>query len=1455
MGTTLRTVLRKPWIVAATVLLLAQLADISAQSTLVFYTLAGRPTRGSSDGAGGLAAFQNPSAIVVAPSGVTFIADTLNHTVRRLGSDGVVSTVAGIVGSPGSTNGIGAAARFSSPRAIAVDAVGIVYVADGNGVRRIAADGTVTTLTSRFSLAGHELRGLALDGTGNLFVAGTFAVWRIPTATGVPVVFAGVGSQASGLVDGVGGAARFNGLSGLTIDTSGTLFVTDTGNQRVRKITSDATVTTFAELPVSTTYGSGNYSIVVDAAGVLFVADAAAHQVLRVTQAGAVTVVAGLAGTSGSADGTGTAATFNGPQGIAITAAGTLYVADTGNSTIRAITSAGLVSTFAGVAGGAGNVEGLLNAARLNAPRGVAVSSAGTVYVADYNNCTIRAITPGGVTTTFAGAVAASQANACGSVNGTGPEAKFMFPSGVAVDSSGNVFVADTTNNVIRRITPAGVTTTFAGTFGTQGSDDGTGAAARFNVPQGLAINAQNTLYVADTGNHVIRAITSAGVVTTLAGTAGLTGSTEGTGGAARFLSPTGVAVDAAGTVYVADSGNHRIRKVTSAGVVTLLSGSSSGLTDSAGTTARFNSPQGVAVTAAGEVYVADTGNSAIRRVATDGVTSTVSATGVLAGYADGTAAGARFTSPYALAFDAAGNLYVSDSGNHAIRVGMVSAAAPAITTSPASVAVNEAGTATFTVAITGNLAPTIAWQVSSDAGTTWTTITNAAPYSGATTSTLTVTGVTRPLSGNRYRAVASNASGSATSTVATLSVNFVSTTPSAVRFGAVKAGSAGAITSVTGAQSVTVLFPGISSAWTATSNQSWAVVSNGTGNGNGQFTVTIANPDNVIAGSTSLTATITVTPSNSSLTAATVPVTLTINQTGATAQGPIGQVDSPAQNATAVVGAIALTGWVVDDVGIASVAVYRNCLPEELATLCQNGIVAGTPVVFVSNATFVVGARPDVEATFPAYAASNAAGWGLQVLTNMLPRTQGTYASHGGVGPVSLYVVATDVEGNRTLLGRNYTDPAPTPTTITMDNDNIASPFGTMDTPAAGATVSGSVSNFGWVLTPDANTSADSSDVLMPTNGSTIRVFVDGTAVGAATYNLCRGSVGTTVPSGLFCNDDIANIFGNASPQASLTTRTANVTRYRNLDAQRGAIGLYTLDTTGLTAGLHTLAWGVTDSAGRASGLGSRYMYVLNAAADQALRASHDPAAATRSRGLASDLDHLFRSTDPITGRTGFDLAAPFHTIQAGDDGVRTVSIPASGRLELHLGRADRGYLSANGSLRDLPAGSNLDAATGVFTWAPGLGFLGTYRLVFLNGPTQIPVDVVLQPEVASDGHSEIRLHVDTPTASQEVARTFQVAGWAFDPKAFTGSGIGAVHVWARRMDVPTVGASFVGEARLGVDRPDVGAAFGPGAARAGYALVATLEPGVYAVTVYAWNVRTSRWEDARTVAVTVRR
>lgn len=326
--------------------------------------------------------------------------------------------------------------------------------------------------------------------------------------------------------------------------------------------------------------------------------------------------VSTLAGSSsaGSQNGQGTASFFA-PFGAAIDSAGNIYVADVWNHRIRKITSTGLVSTFAG-SGFSGSQDGQATLATFNSPHGVAVDPTGIVYVADTSNNKIRIISTAGVVSTFAGN------GTQGSQNGQGSSATFWGPYGVALDSAGNVYVVDTGNHLIRKITPTGVVSTFAGS-GSAGSQNGQGTVATFNFPRGIATDSAGNVYVADWFNHNIRKITPTGLVSTLAGS-GSAGSQNGQGSAASFDGPRGVTVDSSGNVYVADTGNRQIRKISASGLVSTLAGSgATGSQNGLSTSASFEGPSGVVVDSTGNIYVVDVLN--IRKISLVSVASVTS--------------------------------------------------------------------------------------------------------------------------------------------------------------------------------------------------------------------------------------------------------------------------------------------------------------------------------------------------------------------------------------------------------------------------------------------------------------------------------------------------------------------------------------------------------------------------------------------------------------------------------------------------------------------------------------------------------------------------------------------------------------------------------------------------------------------------------------------------------------
>jgi sugar lactone lactonase YvrE len=650
---------------------------------LFFSKLAG-PDGGGGwfDGPVATARFHDSSGVATDAAGNAYLLEKATNSVRKVSPDGRVSTLAGLAGASGTANGRGPVARFFSPDGIAATSSGVVYVADTNNqtIRRILPSGDVSTFAGEpAGTTFYYPRGVAVDEGGNLFVADTSAhTIRKVTPAGVISTIAG-GPGAPGSADGNGGAARFRSPQGVAVEGSGTVYVADTDNHTIRKITPAGDVTTLAGMPGSQGSRDGEaaqalfrtpHALVVDGAGNVLVADTGNVTIRLISTAGGVSTLAGVAGSVGGADGTGPDARFTSPTGIALAAGGSFVISD--RRSLRRMTAGGAVSTVAGEpAAQPGLVDGAGDDARFYLPTALAADASGNVFVADTYNAVIRKVDPSGTASTIAGTP-----RTCGFVDGTPGVARFCEAWGVAVDAAGTVYVSDTSNNAIRKVSPGGVVTTLAGD-GLWGSRDGTGPAARFDGPWGIDIDADGNVWVADSSNHTIRRITPTGLVTTVAGLAGSGGSTDGVGSIARFRNPAGIAVDRHGNVYVAEYDNSTIRKVTPAGVVSTVAGNPGqvGARDGTGTEALFDHPVGIRVNGSGDLYVTDRGSGSIRKVTPDGVVTTIGGGSGVTGGVEGTGRAAQFGSLYGLAIRPNGSLVVSDGSNHRLWQGVPSIA------------------------------------------------------------------------------------------------------------------------------------------------------------------------------------------------------------------------------------------------------------------------------------------------------------------------------------------------------------------------------------------------------------------------------------------------------------------------------------------------------------------------------------------------------------------------------------------------------------------------------------------------------------------------------------------------------------------------------------------------------------------------------------------------------------
>ena len=583
----------------------------------------------------------------------------------------------------GNVDASGSAASFNHPAAVASDSSGNVFVADtvDNTIRKITPAGVVTTFAGSPGIIGsadgtgssasfNHPTGIAVDSNGTVFVAdlGNSTVRKI-TSAGVVSTLAGTAGN-SGYKDATGSAALFGTPIGVAVDSSGNVYVSEYYGQMVRLVTPAGVVTTLAGSSgnVGSNDGQGSSasfncpeSLTVDLSGNIYVADSGNHKIRKITPAGVVTTYAGN-GTYGSLDGTASSAEFSSITGVTIDSLGNLYVTDTANNIIRKITQSGIVSTLAG-SSNIGSKNAVGSSASFWNPIGITVDPSGNIYVADtYNNLIRKIVILTQSVTTLAG-----QINV-GSLNGTSLDAQFFNPCAVAVDNLGNVYVADTNNNLIRKITSTGVVTTLAGSTGVAGQNNATGTAATFNHPQGVTVDSAGNVYVADSWNNAIRKISIAGSVTTLAG--GSWGTSDGTAASAQFGTPKGIVSDSLGNLYVTDSNNNTIRKVSASGVVTTLAGKAgfSGYADGNGVNALFNSPCGIVLDSSGNLFVADEWNNVIRKITTQGTVSTYAGIKGKSGFNDGTTTTAKFNVPYGLAVDSYGVLYVSDQINNNIR-------------------------------------------------------------------------------------------------------------------------------------------------------------------------------------------------------------------------------------------------------------------------------------------------------------------------------------------------------------------------------------------------------------------------------------------------------------------------------------------------------------------------------------------------------------------------------------------------------------------------------------------------------------------------------------------------------------------------------------------------------------------------------------------------------------------
>jgi sugar lactone lactonase YvrE len=638
-----------------------------------------------------------PAAVVPDAAGGFYVVSRSQSRVYYVSSNGTLSIAAG-TGSPGFSGDGGPAtsAQLNGPFSAALDNAGNLFIADtyNKRIRKITTNGVISTVAGTgiagFSGDGGPATlarilfplGVACDTAGNLFIAdeGNHRIRKV--ATGIISTVAGTGAIGSGGDGGPATSAQFQYPWGIAVDTTtGSLFIADTGDNRIRKVSAGGIISTVAGIGTYGFSGDGGpaisaqlndpESVAVDGQGNLLIADTFNNRIRKVALDGSISTIAGsgilgFAGDGGSAS----VAQLNSPSALTFDTTGNVLIADTSNHRIRKVAPNGLIDTIAGggTSGFRGN-GGPGASALFNTPDGIASDRAGNVFIADTLNNQVRKISPDGVITTVAG----TGAPGFSGDGGPASAAQLRAPYAVTTDTAGNLFISDTGNARVRKVSHDGIIATIAGitTPGFSG-DGGPAILARLSGPRGLAVDSGGTLFMADSFNNRIRRVTPDGVISTIAGTGAPDFSGDGGPASSAALNlPWGLAVDASGNVYIGDWNNYRVRKVSPDRVITTVAGNGTfGFTADGNfvASAAIGYVPGLAVDSLGNILIADE-LSRIRKISPNGVITTV-AGGTYQGFSGdtGPATDSRLTNPVSIALDPIGNLFIADTGNQRIR-------------------------------------------------------------------------------------------------------------------------------------------------------------------------------------------------------------------------------------------------------------------------------------------------------------------------------------------------------------------------------------------------------------------------------------------------------------------------------------------------------------------------------------------------------------------------------------------------------------------------------------------------------------------------------------------------------------------------------------------------------------------------------------------------------------------
>jgi uncharacterized protein (TIGR03437 family) len=704
------------------------MASVLSRGQGTISTLAGGGINFPGDGGPATSAnLQSPNAVAVDSAGNVYFVEAMNYRVRKVNPAGIISTFAG-TGVPGfgavGDGGPATSAQFifgGIHEGIAVDGVGNVYITDSHNfrVRKVDANGNITTFAGS-GLPGSSGDGgpankagmtspssLAVDSAGNVYIGDLLSsrVRKVDTS-GIITTVAGNGTPGNSGDGGPATSAQFYAPSAIALDNAGNLYVADGTSQLIRKVDTNGIIHTVAGNGTAGFTGDGGPAtsaeffgiegLATDSAGNLYICDYDNKRVRKVDTSGKVTTVVGTGTFGNSGDGgVSTSATLTGPLDVFVDSSGNLYIADGPGGRIRKVTSGSsggpgppvtnLINTVAG--GGTGGDGSPATSASLAYPQGVAVGPAGNIYIADPLVGVIRKVNAAGIISTFAGNGTYGFSGDGGPATSAALTSGNVHHQGLAADGAGNVYIADIGNQRIRKVNPAGIISTVAGSGDGSADypgDGGLATKAAISYSPGVAVDSAGNLYIA-TGSDRIVKVNSAGIITTVAGT-GMQGS-GGDGGPATkatINAPSAIAFDAAGNMYIAESQGLRIRKVNTSGIISTLAGNGTpGFSGDGGpaVNAQFATIDGIAADSSGNVYITDRNNNRVRKVDPSGTINTFAGTGTFGFTGDGgAAASATVSTPGDVAVDSSGNLYIADSGNVRIRKIAVAPGAPAIT-------------------------------------------------------------------------------------------------------------------------------------------------------------------------------------------------------------------------------------------------------------------------------------------------------------------------------------------------------------------------------------------------------------------------------------------------------------------------------------------------------------------------------------------------------------------------------------------------------------------------------------------------------------------------------------------------------------------------------------------------------------------------------------------------------